>query len=119
LYVSEFLTAKCVKGKSVWWGGPAVGLYICGIAGVVCMSRNNGREIFSPPVQELAMEKVAKYGIGKQSVGLGWKEVRRWRAQETTIRNWIFHEPANPTIHERDSDKWRSMESRRTASKMG
>jgi hypothetical protein len=39
------------------------------------MSLNNGRAIFSLRVQELAMEKVAKYGIGKQSIRFGWKEV--------------------------------------------
>ena len=27
------------------------------------MSRNNGRVMFSPPVQELAMKKVAKYSV--------------------------------------------------------
>jgi hypothetical protein len=80
---------------------------------------NNGREIFSPPVQELTIEKVAKYGIGKRSVGLGWKEVQRWWAQETMIRNWIFREPTNPTIRERDSDKWQSMESGWTGFKNG
>jgi hypothetical protein len=46
------------------------GLYICGILGVVCRSWNNGREILSPPVWEPTIEKVAKYGIGKRSVGL-------------------------------------------------
>jgi hypothetical protein len=35
------------------------------------------------------------------------------------IRNWIFHEPTNPTICERDSDKWRSMESGKRGFKNG
>jgi len=79
-YLSEFLTAKCIKGKTVWWGGPAVSLYIYRIEVVVFMSQNNGREIFSPSVQEMAMEKVAKYGIGKRSIRFAWKELRRWQA---------------------------------------
>jgi hypothetical protein len=41
-----------------------------GILDVVCRLRNNGSAILSPPVREPAIEKVAKYGIGKRSVGL-------------------------------------------------
>jgi hypothetical protein len=29
-----------------------------------------------------------------------WKEVQRAQEQETMIRNWIFLQPTNPTMHE-------------------
>ena len=41
-----------------------------GTPGVVCRSRNNGSKMLSKATQEPMMEKVAKYGMGKQSAGL-------------------------------------------------
>ena len=38
--------------------------------GVVCKSRNNESAMLSNPSQEPVMEIVAKYGMGKRSVGL-------------------------------------------------
>jgi hypothetical protein len=35
-----------------------------------------------------------------------WKEVRRWKAQKTTTRNWKLSEPTNPMIRKRDCKKW-------------
>jgi hypothetical protein len=37
-----------------------------GTPGTVCKSQNIGNTILSPPVREPAIEKVAKYGIGKR-----------------------------------------------------
>jgi hypothetical protein len=37
-----------------------------GNLGSVCRSWNIGSAVVSPPVQEPAIEKVAKYGIGKR-----------------------------------------------------
>jgi hypothetical protein len=41
-----------------------------GTQGVVCRSRNNGSIMLRKPAREPAMEIVAKYGMGKQSVRL-------------------------------------------------
>jgi hypothetical protein len=41
-----------------------------GTSGVICRSWNNGSEMLSKPGRELAMEIVAKYGMGKRSVRL-------------------------------------------------
>jgi hypothetical protein len=41
-----------------------------GTPGVVCRSRNNGSAMLSKPAREPMMEIVAKYGMGKRSVGL-------------------------------------------------
>jgi hypothetical protein len=49
-----------------------------GTLGVVCRSRNNGSAILSPPVREPAIEKVAKYGIGKRSVGLVFANILKF-----------------------------------------
>jgi hypothetical protein len=43
------------------------------LSGVVCRSQNNannGSAMLSAPAWEPAIEKVAKYGMGKRSVGL-------------------------------------------------
>jgi hypothetical protein len=37
-----------------------------GTLGTVCRPRNIGSAIVRPPVREPAIEKVAKYGIGKR-----------------------------------------------------
>jgi hypothetical protein len=49
-----------------------------GILGVVCRSWNNGSAILSPPVREPAIEKVAKYGIGKRSVRLVFANILKF-----------------------------------------
>jgi len=46
--------------------------------GVIYRSQNNGREILSSPVQEPAIEKVAKYGIGKWSVRLVFANILKF-----------------------------------------
>jgi hypothetical protein len=39
-----------------------------GTPGSVCRSENNGSVMWSPPARESMIQKVAKYGMGKQSV---------------------------------------------------
>jgi hypothetical protein len=39
-----------------------------GTLGVFCRPQNNGSTILSLPIWETAIEKVAKYGIGKRSL---------------------------------------------------
>jgi hypothetical protein len=49
-----------------------------GTPGNVCRSQNNGSAIVSPPIREPAIEKVAKYGIGKRSVGLVFANILKF-----------------------------------------